>query len=213
MNRYSSLFLTALLAVGLVLTGCDSTGSTSESGTLALTMSGSSTSKALQTSAKTADSPTAADVDTAYVEITEISIVPTEDSTEGDSTEVGVTALSDSNFTVDLKNLQEGIDAVLPEIEIPSGSYSQLRLVTADKAQVSFDSTTGTEPVRIASGQQTGLKVNFPEDEFTIENADDRVEVTVNWDVEESLAGAPAGEYVITPAINDVSVSVTSAGN
>lgn len=213
MNRYSSLLLTALLAVGLVLTGCDSTGSTSESGTLALTMSGSSTSKALQTSAKTPDSPTAADVDTAYVEIAEISIVPTEDSTDGDSTEVGVTVLSDSNFTVDLKNLQEGIDAVLPEIEIPSGSYSQLRLVTAEKAQVSFTGTTGTEPVMIASGQQTGLKVNFPEDEFAIENADDRAEVTVNWDVEESLRGAPQGEYVITPAINDVSVSLTSAEN
>jgi hypothetical protein len=119
-----------------------------------------------------------------------------------------VTALSDSNFTVDLKNLQSGLDAILPEIDIPAGSYSQLRLITAEKAQVSFTTTEGTEPVMIASGQQTGLKVNFSE--FTIENADDRVEVTVNWNVEEALSGSGQGKYVITPAINDATVTVTA---
>ena len=211
MYRYSSFLITALLAVGLVLTGCDSSGSATESGSLQLTMSGSSTSKALQTAANHGpNNPTASDVDTAYVTIEKISIVPSEDSTEGDSTEVGVTVLSDSNFTVDLKNLQEGIDAVLPQVEIPAGSYSQLRLVTADKAQVSFTNTSGTEPVMIASAQQSGIKINFPEDEFTVENADDLVEVTVNWDVQESLKGG-SRNYVITPAINDVSVTVTSA--
>lgn len=218
MSRSSSLLLTALLAVGLVLTGCDSAGSAGESGSLELRLSGASTSQTATRSVTTKrpSAPTASDVDTAYVTIDKISIVPTEDSTEGDSTEVGVTALTDSNFTVDLKNLQSGVDAVLPEIEIPAGSYSQLRLVTAEEAQVSFTGTTGTEPVMIASGQQTGLKLNFgdydEQDEFTIENADDRVEITVNWDVDDALKGG-GGNYVITPAVNDVSVNVTSAGN
>lgn len=213
MNRYSSFLLTLAVTVGLLLTGCDSTGSSSESGTLELTMSGSSTSKTLQSSAKIPSNPTASDVDTALVTIDEVSIVPSEDTSEGDSTEVGVTVLSDSNFTLDLKRLQAGIDTALADIEIPAGSYSQVRLVTAEKAQVSFTDTDGTEDVMIASGQETGLKVNFPDSEFTIENADDRVELTVNWNVEESLKGAPQGNYVITPAINDVTVNVTSAGN
>lgn len=218
MSRYSSAFLAALLAVGLVLAGCDASGSAGESGALELRMSGPSTSQTATRSATTKmpNTPTASDVDTAYVTIDKVSIVPTEDSTEGDSTEVGVTALTDSNFTVDLKNLQNGVDAVLPEIEIPAGSYSQLRMVTADKAQVSFTSTSGTEPVMIASGQQTGLKLNFgdygEQDEFAIENADDRVEITVNWDVNDALKGG-GGNYVVTPAINDVSVNVTSVGN
>jgi hypothetical protein len=218
MSRYSSAFLAALLAVGLVLAGCDASGSAGESGALELRMSGPSTSQTATRSATTKmpNTPTASDVDTAYVTIDKVSIVPTEDSTEGDSTEVGVTALTDSNFTVDLKNLQSGVDAVLPEIEIPAGSYSQLRMVTADKAQVSFTSTSGTEPVMIASGQQTGLKLNFgdygEQDEFAIENADDRVEITVNWDVNDALKGG-GGNYVVTPAINDVSVNVTSVGN
>ncbi|MFB6249815.1 MAG: DUF4382 domain-containing protein [Salinibacter sp.] len=213
MSRYSSFLCTALLTMGLVLTGCDSSGSAGESGALELRMSGASTSQTATRSptTKMPSTPTASNVDTAYVTIDKISIVPTEDSTKGDSTEVGVTALTDSNFTVDLKNLQSGVDAVLPEIEIPAGSYSQLRLVTADEAQVSFASTNGTQPVMIASGQQTGLKLNF--DPFTIGGADDRVEITVNWDVEESLKGAPQGQYVITPAINGATVNVTSVGN
>jgi hypothetical protein len=218
MSRYSSAFLAALLAVGLVLAGCDASGSAGERGALELRMSGPSTSQTATRSATTKmpNIPTASDVDTAYVTIDKVSIVPTEDSTEGDSTEVGVTALTDSNFTVDLKNLQSGVDAVLPEIEIPASSYSQLRMVTADKAQVSFTTTSGTEPVMIASGQQTGLKLNFgdygEQDEFAIENADDRVEITVNWDVNDALKGG-GGNYVVTPAINDVSVNVTSVGN
>jgi len=209
MSRYSSFLLTALLAVGLVLTGCDSSGTTGESGSLELQMSGSSTTK---TAARTASAKmTAADVDTAYVTINEVAVVPSEDSSDGDSTEVGVQVLSDSNFTVDLKNLQAGIDTALAEIDIPAGEYGQLRLVTANEAQVSFTDTNGTEPVMIASGQQTGLKVNF--DSFTIEGADDRVEITVNWDVEESLSGSRQGQYVITPAINDATVNVQSIGN
>jgi hypothetical protein len=209
MSRYSSFLLTALLAVGLVLAGCDSSGTTGESGSLELQMSGSSTTN---TSARTAASKTtAADVDTAYVTINEVSIVPSEDSTDGDSTEVGVQVLSDSNFTVDLKNLQAGIDTALAEVDIPAGEYGQLRLVTANEAQVSFTDTDGTEPVMIASGQQTGLKVNF--DSFTIEGADDRVQITVNWDVEDSLSGSRQGQYVITPAINDATVNVQSLGN
>lgn len=220
MARYSSLLLTALLTAGLMLTGCDSSGSANSSdgsGTLQLTMSGSggSTNNALQDATTNAppSNPTASDVDTARVTITEISIVPSADTSRGDSTDIGVTALTDSNFTVDLKNLQSGINAALPEIEIPAGTYSQLRLITADEAEVSFTSTTGTEPVMIASGSQTGLKLNFPDSEFTVDSADDRVDITVNWDVTESLRGAPQGQYVITPAINDVTVNVTSAGN
>jgi hypothetical protein len=181
MKRSSSLFLALVVGIGLVLAGCDASGSSGTSGSLQVRMSGSSSSTTNTVRTNMPDSPTAADVDTARVTIEEIAIVP--------SADIGVTALSDSNFTVDLKNLQSGLDALLPEIDVPAGSYSQLRLITAEKAQVSFTTTEGTEPVKIASGPQTGLKVNFSE--FTIESADDRVEVTVNWDVEKARRAAP----------------------
>lgn len=200
MKRFSTLLVTLLLTGGLLLVGCDST--TSDSGSLDVTMSGSST----KTLSK---QTTASDVDTARVTIERLSIVPADQSSESGGPEIGVTVLTDSNFTVDLRDLQAGIDAVLPTIDIPTGTYSQLRLVTTDKAEVSFTNTTGTEEVMIASGQQTGLKVNFSE--FTVASADDRVEMTINWNVTESLKGSGSGEYTITPKINDATVTVNSA--
>jgi hypothetical protein len=67
------------------------------------------------------------------------------------------------------------------------------------------------QDVMIASGQQTGLKVNNF-DPFTIESPEDRVEVTLNWDVEESLKGNTTGRFVITPVI-DATVDVASGSD
>jgi hypothetical protein len=210
MKRLSDLLLSFVLVFGLVFaTGCDSTGSGStdgQSGTLELRMDGS-TNKALST--LSSKSTTADSITSAAVTIGTVSIVPAEDTTEGDSTEVGVQALTDSSFTVDLKRLQAGLDTALTEIEIPSGSYSQVRLITEGKASVTFADSTQRD-VMIASGQQTGLKVNF--DPVTVESADDRVEVTLNWDVQESLKGNPRGQFVITPVI-DATVSAGGSGN
>jgi len=209
MKRFSTLLLSSVLVFGLLFaTGCDSTGGSADgqSGTLELRMDGSS-DKALST--LSSKSTTADSITSATVTVGTVSIVPAEDTTEGDSTEVGIQALTDSSFTVDLKRLQAGLDTALTEIEIPSGSYSQVRLVTEGKASVTFADSTQRD-VMIASGQQTGLKVNF--DPFTVESADDRVQVTLNWDVQESLKGNPRGQFVITPVI-DATVSSSGTGN
>lgn len=210
MRHVSSILLSAVVAFGLLFTaGCDSTGSMSngENGTLELSMSNASTSKSLSTLATT--SSAGSNVTEATVTITELSIVPAEDTSDGDSTDAGISVLRDANFEVDLIDLQTGLDTTLAEIEIPTGEYSQIRLITNEKADVTFDDGTQKD-VMIASGQQTGLKVNF--DPFTIESADDRAEVTLNWDVQESLKGNPQGNLVITPVI-DASVAVTNAGS
>jgi hypothetical protein len=135
--------------------------------------------------------------------------VPAEDTSDGNSTDTGIPALRNENFEVDLIDLQTGLDTTLTKIEIPSGEYSQIRLITNEKASVTFDDGT-QKNVMIASGQQTGLKVNF--DPFTIESADDRAEVTLNWSVQESLKGAPQGSLVVTPVI-DASVDTSNAGS
>lgn len=210
MRHLSSILLSSVVAFGLLFAvGCDSTGSMSsgESGTLELNMSDASTSKSLNTLATTSSAE--ANVAEATVTIAELSIVPAEDTSDGDSTDAGITVLRDANFEVDLIDLQTGLDTTLAEIEIPSGEYSQIRLITDEEADVTFDDGT-QEDVMIASGQQSGLKVNF--DPFTIESADDRAEVTLNWNVQESLKGNPQGNLVITPVI-DASVNVTNAGS
>jgi len=210
MRHVSSILLSSVVAFGLLFAvGCDSTGSMSsgESGTLELSMSDASTSKSLNALATMSSAE--ANVTEATVTITELSIVPAEDTSDGDSTDAGITVLRDANFEVDLIDLQTGLDTTLAEIEIPSGEYSQIRLITNEEANVTFDDGT-QEDVMIASGQQSGLKVNF--DPFTIESADDRAEVTLNWDVQESLKGNPQGNLVITPVI-DASVNVPNAGS
>jgi hypothetical protein len=212
MRQCSSILLSLVVAGGLLFAaGCDTTGSATgdgESGSLELRMSGASGSKAQTHSVTTAMGPPSSDsIETALVTIGEVSIVPASDTSEGDSTETGVQALSDTDFEVDLKDLQTGLDTAMTEIDIPADTYSQVRLITTGPAQVTFKGDSSATDVMIASGQQTGLKVNF--DPFTIESADDRVAVTLNWNVEEALKG---NGNVITPAIQ-ATVDTSNAGS
>ncbi|MEF8816251.1 MAG: DUF4382 domain-containing protein [Salinibacter sp.] len=211
MNRLSSIAFTITVAFGLLFAaaGCDSSGSVNDgdSGTLSLRMNDGSTADAsTSTSATTKSAHTS--ISEALVTIDELSVVPVEDTSDGDSTETGISVLRDENFEVDLVDLQTGLDTTLAELEVPTGEYSQIRLVTADQASVTFQDGA-QEDVMIASGQQTGLKVNFPP--FTITSPDDRVEVTLNWNVAESLKGNPQGQLVITPVI-DATVNTSSTG-
>lgn len=213
MRHLSSILLSAVVAFGLLFaTGCDSTGSMTESGssgsgTLTLSMSDASTSKTLNTRSTTSNAQDS--ITSATVTIAEMSIVPAEDTSDGDSTDTGITVLRTEDFEVDLIDLQTGLDTTLAEMEIPTGKYSQVRLITKAQASVIFKDGSQKD-VKIASGPQTGLKVDFAP--FTIESADDRVEVTLNWNVQESLKGNPQGTLVITPVI-DASVDVSSTGS
>lgn len=207
MKRLTSLFLSSVVAFGLVFAvGCDSGGSLSdgESGTLDLNMSGTST-KALVGAKASPD-----DVTSAIVTITEVAVVPADDTSEGDSTDVGVQTLTDGDFVVDLKDLQAGLDTAMAQVDIPADTYSQVRLIVDGEVDVTFDNGD-TESVMIASGEQTGLKVNH--DAFTIDSEDDRVELTINWDVESSLQGHPSGQLVITPVISGATVNASNANN
>lgn len=208
MKRLPTLLLASVFALGmLAVTGCDSGSPNAGDGTLDVqfTDSQSGTTAAL-TSAKAASDPDS--IKEALVTISEVSVVPAEDTS--DESAGGVSVLSEDSFEIDLKDLQAGVDTALSSMTIPSGtSYSQLRLVTAGKAQVTF-ADDSTEAVRIASGQQTGLKLNFAP--FTLESEDDRAKVTVDFNVQETLKGSSQGEWVITPVV-DATVEVTSAGN
>ena len=198
-HRWPLLSILSLALGALLLTGCDATGvsANENSGSMSLSMTGSSTST---TMAEPLSTPSTADsIRKALVTISEVSVVPVSDTSNGDSTETGVSVLSDENVEVDLMELQTGLDTTLVEFEIPAGDYSQIRLITADAARVTFNDDTQRD-VMIASGQQTGLKVNF--DPFTIDSAQDSVDVTLNWSVQESLKGNSRGQFVITPVID-----------
>lgn len=205
MRRLTTLFLSSVVAFGLLFAvGCDS-NSDGGTGTVDLQMSSSST-KALPAAKAVPDSVTEA-----VVTITEISIVPADDeSSEGNANEVGIQSLTDEDFEVDLIELQTGANEAVKDVEVPTNMYTQIRLIVDGEVEVTFDSGN-TESVMIASGQQTGLKVNV--DEFSIDSPDDRVELTINWDVDESLKGDNTGRFVFVPTINDATVDTGDASN
>ncbi|WP_259051642.1 DUF4382 domain-containing protein [Salinibacter ruber] len=208
MKRLSFVTLVALTTFGfLFATGCDSTGSVTdtEDGTLSLSMSDGSTTKSLRTHSGPNSAPDG--ITEALVTIDAVSVVPVEEeANEGDATEVGVSVLRDANFEVDLKELQTGLDTTLAELELPAGEYGQIRLVTAGMVSVTFQDGRQSD-VMIASNS---LKLD-KFDPFTIASADDRVEVTLNWDVKEALKGNSQGRFVITPAIA-ATVDTSSVG-
>lgn len=202
MRRLSLLLLSLLVTVGLFAIGCDSAGPALDNGpgSLELHMTGASTSKAFASTADPGDSSASNNVDSASVTITRTAIIAQGDSAQGDTSgaDGGIEVLTEDNFTVDLMDLQSGLDTLMAEIELEQGTYTQLRLITADQATVGFEDGTERE-VMVASGQQTGFKVNFQP--FTIDSGGDRVRLTLEWDVANSLNGNRQGNLVITPAI------------
>ncbi len=192
MNRYSSVFLTFVVALGLLVTGCDSTGPSDGTGTMDLRMTDQTSETQTQSISK---SHVTDDLDSALVTITEISAVPSENDEEEDDTEQ--ITLSEEDVEVNLVDLKKGIDTTITDLEIPTGDYSQIRLGTDDDVALTFpDGTTNT--AQIASDE---LKLTF-QPPFTLESADDKVDVTVDWNVESSLEGNLNGELVITPVVN-----------
>jgi len=149
------------------------------------------------------------DVTKANVIIESVSIVPEEDTSDGDSTDVGVSVLSEENFEVDLTTLEGEVDTLMSELEIQSGTYSQIRMITAnpDSFDVAYETTEGDTAqanLFIPSGSQTGIKVNF-DSPLTVGSSLDTVDVTLDFNVEESfVARGPEGrtsDYNFKPTV------------
>lgn len=210
MKRLSAVLFSSVLAFGLVFAvGCDSAGTSmdddpddSNDGTTTLQVN-------------LTDAP--GDVVKANVVIESVSIVPEEDTSDGDSTDVGISVLSEENFEVDLTTLQGGVDTLMSELEIESGSYGQIRMITADpdSFDVEYETANGDTSqadLFIPSGSQTGIKVNF-DPALTVGASTDTVDVTLDFSVEDSfIPRGPEGEtnkYNFKPTVQ---ASVDSSG-
>lgn len=210
MRRLPTLLLASVLTFGLVLAvGCDSAG-TSDS-----TDDSDDTEETTTLQVNLTDAP--GDVVKANVVIESVSIVPEEDTSSGDSTDVGVSVLSEESFEADLTKLQGDVDTLMSELEIESGSYGQIRMITADPDQfdVEYETTSGDTSdanLFIPGGSQTGIKVNF-DPALSIGASTDTVGVTLDFSVEDSFVPkGPEGEtsdYNFKPTVQ---ASVDSSG-
>lgn len=194
MRRSTLALLSVVVALGLFAVGCDSAGPNATEDP-----EGSGTLQMLLT-----DAP--GDILEANVVIESVSIVPVEDSANGDSTDTGISVLSENDFAVDLTKLQNGVDTLMAELEVSAGTYSQVRLQTAspDDFTVMYEDENG-DPAEanlfIPSGEQTGIKVNFDEP-FTVDGETDLTKVTLDFSVEESFVKrGQSGSYNFKPTV------------
>jgi hypothetical protein len=199
--RYATIPLVAsfaLLFIAAAVVGCDSAGVTEggaegETGTLTVRLT---------------DAP--GDILEANVTIERVAIVPTEDSASGDADEGGLEVLSDDPMTVDLLTLQNGVTAALGTVEIPEGAYSQIRLITAQDADVYYEDADGQRQqaeLMLPSADESGIKISLQE--FEIDEASDEVEVTLDFNVEDSFVQrGQMGSYLFKPVVRTESLVV-----
>ncbi len=142
--------------------------------TLLLTACSSSTEDETSSTALISLNITDAPVDEAeevVIEFTSVTLLPNEgDEIVFNFVDDDTTPEDESKMSIDLLALQ-GVASqpLLKDVEIPSGNYNQIRLgVNAeyDDMMDSYITIAGTQhELRVPSGSQTGLKLNFP---FTV---------------------------------------------
>lgn len=198
----SALFTAVACLALLGWAGCDSVGPSdtgdtddTEAGTSALTVN-------------LTDAP--GDVVQAIVTIKRVAAVPVEDSGDGNAREGGVELLADSAFSADLTKLQAGVDTAMAHSDsIPTGTFSQIRLVTADTADVLYETSSGDTAranLKQPSAAESGIKVNF--DPVTLDSTD-QAEITLDFSVEDSFVKAgQSGKFIFKPVVQAESVVV-----
>ena len=87
------------------------------------------------------------------VEITEV-------SAKGDSGFVVLREETEGPLTIDLFDLRAGLSENLAVSEIPTGAYSEIRLVI-EKATIEFDDGAPAQEFKIPSGSASGLKIKI----------------------------------------------------
>jgi hypothetical protein len=122
-------------------------------------------------------------------------------SVEIESAADGWRTLTDGPQRFDLLTLQNDVTAALGGATLTAGAYGQLRLVV-DSAEV----VTGgvTEPLRIASGAQTGIKIAL---DTTFED-DMTYTLVLDFDAARSVKHTGQG-WLMTPVIEVASLTAT----
>jgi hypothetical protein len=117
-------------------------------------------------------------------------------------------SLSEAERTFDLLELVNGVEAVLGEVVLEAGQYTQIRLMI-ESATITISGETS--PLFIPSGMQSGLKLIHP---FTI-RTNEVTALTLDFDAARSVYEAPpaSGNYRLKPTVrvvqNGLSGSIT----
>lgn len=122
---------------------------------------------------------------------------------EIESATAGWITVVDTPATFDLLQLQNDVTAALGGKDLAPGDYGQLRLLVQNASVV----VGGTEqPLAIASGAQTGIKINLDQ---TLETGM-TYSVTLDYNAAQSIKSTGKG-YLMTPVIMVKAFTATEA--
>jgi hypothetical protein len=205
----TTLALFAATALGLFAwTGCDSSGPAGPAaGSMTLRLT---------------DAPLD-NVDSVKVTIDRVTLIPSDedddddgdddsdddsddgDDDDGDGEDTEPIPVFEGPQTVDLLQLTNTSIALNEDVEIPEGSYNQMRFVLsgADEANYVVLNDGTKKMLRTPSAQSSGVKVRIPDIE--VENDGDQIDVTLDFDASESIS-VNGGTYVLRPVIRAKSV-------
>ena len=126
--------------------------------------------------------------------------------------EDGPITLTDMGGEFDLIALHSGVDALLASVDVPAGTYHQLRLVVVDATVTLVEGTVfadgaGTRDLFVPSGAQSGIKVALDDgdDEPGLTVVEGEQIVLLDFDVSRNfvLTGPPGAPHsaLFTPSV------------
>jgi hypothetical protein len=115
------------------------------------------------------------------------------DSEDGEN---GWRELETNSGMYNLLDLQDGVTAAITDGGLlPVGKLQQMRLILGDNNYVVVEGESF--PLDLSSQDKTGLKINLN----TTINAEDSVEITIDFDAEKSIIVTGSENYKLKPVI------------
>jgi len=175
-----------ILLLPLLVVSCDSSNSSSETGSLRVFLT---------------DSP--ANYESVYIDIQEVRIHKSSDAEEDDG---GWIDILTEPKRIDLLSLVNGNVEILGELDLETGRYNQMRFILGDDNEVVIDGESFS--LVTPSAQQSGLKLNI-QSEITEGSL---YTLLLDFDASRSIVQAGAsGKFILKPVIRTVSLQASGA--
>jgi hypothetical protein len=135
------------------------------------------------------------DYEAVYIDVKDVQINVTDDTTSGWQSLSGVNAAA-----YDLLKLVNDDDTLLADAFIPSGRLHQLRLILGTENYVKVQGTSQLIKLETPSAQQSGLKLNIQQD------IQDGIlyTITLDFDVSKSIVKTGNNKYMLKPTIRTI---------
>jgi hypothetical protein len=141
----------------------------------------------------------------AYYDALTINIVRIEIHSSGsDSANDKWQVISDSSQSINIMDLTNGKTKLIGTKDLEPGTYNQLRLILGSGNTVTVNGNS--YPIKIPSGQQTGLKININTNINLTQG--ETTDMLLDFNVAKSVHITGVGQYMMQPVIHTVNTKI-----